>query len=113
MSIESLADKSKDTVFFYEEARKEMKNKGIDISWIITNLKDIAENAMIVTKEGVFPDYRARNKAINDLARMAKMSGSTEGVSSTVKQMMIAQGANGGEGNTFNLTKILYGGGSY
>ena len=108
LSISDLADKAKESTFYYEKLRKEMEAQGIDDKWIISNLKDIAENAMTVTKEGVFPDYKARRRAVLDLSNMAKKSGSMEGISSIIKQMMVAQGAKGGDGSTFNFNKFLY-----
>jgi len=107
--IKDLTKKTKDTVFHFEDVRTEMELQGIDDAWIISNLKDIALNATKMDKDwNTHPDYSVRRKAIDDLSKMAKKTGSTEWITSTVKQLMIAQGAKSGDEVILNFKKMMY-----
>jgi len=111
LSVSELANKSKDTVFYYEKAREVMESQGITDEWLIAQYKDIADNAVMATKEWFAIDYKAKLKAVESLSKMAKKTGSTESIASTIKAMMLAQWAKW-EGSTFNFTKFIYGGNS-
>ncbi len=86
-----------------------MELQGVNDKWLIENYKEIAQHATKQNKDWeVCGDFRTRLSALDSLAKMAKKTGSTEGISSTAKQLMVAQWAISGDETVYNFTKMLF-----